>query len=860
MICSRVAVLEKKLEVLSAALRQKEQQSPNSPASQPLFSMSDMKTEPPRASPTESHSSSQSLAVNLDVNNTPLGHSPGLRNAGSNTNGSRVDGPELGHRDSYSSPQQSAKRPDDSSSPYANNGAQQSGSAQAQSNLQTNSAAPNDNTMQSSMEYKDISQIREKMVLLWNIMIKNSAARLANVEKGARLKSVTYDTDVVSQGLISIQGAEERLNIYMTKFYAPFPLVEIDHNRSLESLRRESPLLFMTVMSITSVAIQGHERRDACITLHNQTVDCIIYEAMILGNKTLEILKSLILLNMWNNTPETYQHQKSHLITHMCTTMAIDLGLGGSSFETQASGIKYERIVRPFLLLNPRTYECRRIWLCVYISSINVSMILRRPVYLVWSSYTEECCSMLEQPDRPLMDRRVAALARLNHLHEEITTVLQGAGDKANGPPDLNDPRTRCLIRYFEHKLKQISGMVTLGSTVYATALYLVQIYLHEFVMYAPLSPRYGRVPFSEHSLAIGSMKISIHTAQAVGWCYSSSVKCLEIMAALSLDEFAVMPMFCYTRISFCASTLLKLRTLYLTTPNFHQICTVTSSALQPINTIMQKLEQVIESYPVANFAVNFCFVLHVLICHFDRQLYCFFHPGEKPGDPKESTPSQINNGKFESQLEYEKRRTSSGPSSNSAPTAMNAPSSAFLKTTLQNPVIPPGTPASNNNQNFSQTPHFNSNSFLRPNSTPGGLTADNLSPADTSSTTLERPYAEMQPESPLDILSSVAIDSTLQKPFEDSSGSRNGSRSGSGSAGYNNAANHTDSQQESTLKPFSGLASLPLSRRLSAVYDGIGDGQQLLPDTEYPTWLVTDDFWKDLVPGIEALSGFDLY
>ncbi|KAF5094386.1 hypothetical protein D0Z00_003570 [Geotrichum galactomycetum] len=32
-------------------------------------------------------------------------------------------------------------------------------------------------------------------------------------------------------------------------------------------------------------------------------------------------------------------------------------------------------------------------------------------------------------------------------------------------------------------------------------------------------------------------------------------------------------------------------------------------------------------------------------------------------------------------------------------------------------------------------------------------------------------------------------------------------------------------------------------------------------PETsDLPTWFMTDDFWKDLVPGIEAFSGYELY
>lgn len=727
--------------------------------------------------------------------------------------------------------------------------------------------------MMPSENNRGIAEIREKMVHLWSIMSKNYVKRLENVENGPRMRTPTYETDVIAQGVISLEEAECRLKIYRVNFYSNYSLVEIPLDMTVERLRRESPLLFLAIMSITSVRIEGMDKQNACITLHNQAIDAIIFETMILGNKSLELLKCLILLNMWYNTPEMYHHQKSHLITHLCTTLAIDLGLGGTTYENQhAEGIKYDRILRPYLLLNPSTPECRKLWLCVYISSIQISTIIKRPVFLMWSKYTEECCTILEHPDRTIMERRVAALARLNHLHEEISMALQGSDSMC--PPDVNDPRTRCLMRYFEHKLYQISGMVNLGSSVYSTALYIVQIYLHEAVLYVPVCRHLGRAPYSEFSLAIGSMKVSIHTAQAIGWCYSGAVKCLEIIAAQSLEDLAVMPLFCYTRAAFSASTLLKLRTLYLTTPDFHQICTVKSESLGPINALMVKLEQVIARFPFANSAVNFCFVLQVLICHFDRQLHYFFHPEENPNKVKTEEAMSPRSEAIKSGSEGPKRglydtadtgsRRSTGYSADHDRTGSETP----------NNVSSTNTPGGGISSNV--------NIYLR---APSPVQPDG------------RRYSELQPDSPLNILSSVAIDSTLQKRLDqdgsehggyldDNNGSAGGSATTASTISTNTSLSSTNpaaemrarvavdqrpGTQEHTPKP-SGLTSMPLSRRLSAVYGSntgnggymaLGDVGQTGPaggNGDYPSWLVTDDFWKDLVTGAEALSGFDMY
>lgn len=56
---------------------------------------------------------------------------------------------------------------------------------------------------------------------------------------------------------------------------------------------------------------------DTALIINNQSIDSVMYDVMILGNKTLELLKCLVLINMWYNTPEMYHHQKL-ISLHIC--------------------------------------------------------------------------------------------------------------------------------------------------------------------------------------------------------------------------------------------------------------------------------------------------------------------------------------------------------------------------------------------------------------------------------------------------------------------------------------------------------------------------------------------------------------
>jgi hypothetical protein len=714
---------------------------------------------------------------------------------------------------------------------------------------------------------KDVKEIREKMISLWNKMTENSTLRLADIAKQDRMQSPTYETDVISQGLITVAEAQERLNKYRLHLFKKYTLIEVSEELTLEILRRENPLLFLTVMAVTSVALRGQGLKKVCITIQNQAVDAVIYETMMLGRKNLEILKCLILLNLWYNTPETYHHQKSHLITHLCTTLAVDLGLGGTPFESQQSNsMKYDRLIRPDVLLNPRTAECRKLWLCVYISSVHVSMIIKRPVYLMWSRYTEECCKILEQPDRSLMERRVAAIARLHHLTEEITCALQSMDSKA--PPDLNDPRTQYIIKEFELKLKALEDRANLGSQLFLSALHLVHVLLHEFAMYVPLSERLGRSPYSEYSLAIGTMQLSTHTAQAIGWCYSGAIKCLELIASQTVEELAMMPLFCYMRMAFSASALLKLRTLYLTTPDFHQVCTIKSASLEPINRLIDKLDSVIAEYPFANLAVNFCFVLHVLICHFDRQLHYFYNPTDRyqmAANQTSSTnsastttnPQHIN---INSTAVQEPRiNNSKGNNNNNQSNSSSSSAASTIHSTHNTPgsisgvndgIIPP---ILNNEDNYSSLPRSNAIEQRYSEQRRGGGASNTTNANAASGINNNNTMAGK-----LEFLSAIAT-----SPLPQITNSFTGPYRNSDESGLlpRPPPPPMPPQSDRAINTSSGGNATFFSPGSSG-NSGSGDNgiESAKHSKGYPNWLVTDDFWKDLVSGAEALTGFDLF
>lgn len=566
----------------------------------------------------------------------------------------------------------------------------------------------------------NIKETRVKLIAQWQLISSNDEIRVGAIKSAPRSRSPTKSDDIVSQGVISLKEAEYRLHIYKTTLYKNYPLVYLPDDANVEHMRTKMPLLFLTVMAVSSMFIpiekanelaKEHEATknqnasgnienhssddqktkfkrafDTALIINNQSIDSVMYDVMILGNKTLELLKCLVLINMWYNTPEMYHHQKAHLITHMCTTMAFDLGLGGYTVGAAASGlptqqntdsskngfsksdffasnetsiknprknslanqndqganindnninnngnsinnsnkeIKYDRILRPYMLHDPHSYRCRKLWLCVYICSISVSLVIKRPVYMMWSRYTEECCEMLEKPDRPDNERRVAVIARLNHILEQLSSSLQT--NDPSQPPDVNDPRTQSLLKYFESQLCKISNVgFQSQSRIFITNFHTTRLFLYESALYIPYSPFLGRSPYTEYSLALGVLNITIPVVQAIGNCYYASTSIIETFLAQTIPELACTPMFTYSRMVMAVSILLKLRTLYLTVPEIRAVCTVTKEEIKRIGILLEMLDEVNKTYAFSNCALNYSLVLRILIYHYDRQLHFY--------------------------------------------------------------------------------------------------------------------------------------------------------------------------------------------------------------------------------------------
>ncbi|ANB13540.1 War1p [Sugiyamaella lignohabitans] len=827
---TRVAVLEKKLELLSAALHE-QNNGGTGPSSVLVPKVGGPSTS---VGSLPSHWQGQSVSfqptntnnLNGSTNNTNVSNSMANHHQNQTiTNNNQTNKPA-----SFAIPQQhqvpppppmtfdSIKRtPSSTGGPITPEGGHyhyvSPGGNYHKSSLQTyesiNSSTPDDFELtytkddNSSAPRVDtgvnVETMREEMLRSWTTLAERSNKRLELLSVSAVPKVPKYETDVVANGILSEENAQARLDMFRNVVYPVYPIMVLPDDLTVEQFRREKPLLFLCVMSMTSMVQRDPSQFESSLALHNAAYEAIIYETMVLGSMTFELLQCLILLTYWYNEPEFYHRQKSHILANLAVTIAQDLGISGGTVPSNpATSLRFEKIVTPNVLIDSGNLECRKLWLLAYSANMNVLTASRKSPSAVWSDYNDECCQLIQNSKEvPIADKRIANISKLAHVFEDISKAFY-TKSKEQGPPNLSDMKTKFLLIHFEHRLGNINKSAKRAgqwSPSFDPYYHSINAYLHQAPLYVKYSASLGRSPFSEYSLAIDKTSFSQDEVECILECHTSAVKALEIFNSFGVEQYAMLPMFNYTRLVFCASILLKTLGLSMCNKAFRDVCRVPAGALSLVYGVLDRLTQVNIQYPFSNSATCFSFVIKLLLCHFDGQVQYFLceRNVEKRNIPNLQVSSQANSmdnqmtqqqqnqvpmqplqtvGQTQSQSQAQQAQMQQSQSQAQAqnPNLLYPTTSSILYNTLSGVNGSNGVP---NNVNLN-------------NSIPG---------------------------SPLEVLSAVAL----------------------------------DPNQRRSAEPPNTDVNPPKQRSSSA------------EEEEYPVWFVSDDFWKDLVPNVEAFSGYDM-
>ncbi|KAI5956637.1 cnxG [Candida margitis] len=427
--------------------------------------------------------------------------------------------------------------------------------------------------------------------------LTNELNALAN-RRTRMLKSNT-PPDVVSKGLITLPEAERRLHLYRSRILSFLPFIDVPDDITADALRTEQPFLFNAVMAASNTVntTVTDSDIDHALALDNEAIRSVCDEVMVVGRKSVELIKSMLILTLYYNSPELFRQRRYHLLNNISVSLLHDLGIVARpsySFDNSDGSLKQ----------NPEqktSEEYKSIVLIIYFSTVSICLILRRAIYIKWTPYVEECCIALENSSEEKY-RKLALFARINAALEKIHHIIHS--------PEIGDKRvssSQYMIQELQRQLTELRKKVSDNDHVFLSYLYSIEAYLHE--------PNLSNIFKPDES------QLSAVAVKAISNCTNSCLAALNEYNKLTSDQVAQMPLAFGSRVMYTGGMLLRLRFLILSLPSHIEKDLVPRDAVISIQKVSNLVEQAHNQHPTNHLLKKTRLVLQLFIQTYATQV-----------------------------------------------------------------------------------------------------------------------------------------------------------------------------------------------------------------------------------------------
>lgn len=261
----------------------------------------------------------------------------------------------------------------------------------------------------------------------WHLPLEN-AAQIWD-QTGEDPDSSAIVPDVVDQGILSMETAEKLYDRYLNKLLLQGPVVPL--SCTVAELRKEKPILFLAVMAASA----GSSDPALNLRLNQEAQQIYAKRISIQGRKSLELLQALCVSVVWTYPPEKTEELKFHQQVQMAATMAMDLGFGkrpkpsldSASWSPGLNDSIINKAETPHGAISTKpnrsdsgTLDSRRALLACYAFCTSVSMSLRLPNMLRFTSWMAECVEFIKtSPDAAPTDKSFIAWVELQRIVED---------------------------------------------------------------------------------------------------------------------------------------------------------------------------------------------------------------------------------------------------------------------------------------------------------------------------------------------------------------------------------------------------------------------------------------------------------
>ncbi|PYH72154.1 Zn(II)2Cys6 transcription factor [Aspergillus vadensis CBS 113365] len=153
---------------------------------------------------------------------------------------------------------------------------------------------------------------------------RNSPAEPAPTNSSLTLmQSPAGSGDVVDRGIVSLDMAQTLVSFFINEQMQFYPMVVLPSNTTAESLRRTSPVLFLSILAASSMTLNPHLAE----TLNEEMLKIFAERFFLRQEKSVELIQSILLMLIFYFPPTSRLQGQYYQYTHIATTMTLELGI-----------------------------------------------------------------------------------------------------------------------------------------------------------------------------------------------------------------------------------------------------------------------------------------------------------------------------------------------------------------------------------------------------------------------------------------------------------------------------------------------------------------------------------------------------
>jgi hypothetical protein len=255
-----------------------------------------------------------------------------------------------------------------------------------------------------------------------------------------------------------MEVATQTFNRFVNEMAPHMPVVVFPRGTTAADIRKSKPTLFLAILSAGS----GSNHPEIQRILTKEVMQIYANKIICSGEKTLELVQSLLISTLWYWPPDHFEELKFYQLIHLAAVMAIDLNICKNKSKTNrmtAVGLWRDLTWRKNRYPDPEALECRRVWLICYFLCCSASMGLRRQNLVRWTPYMAECIEVLENsPEAATSDKFLCQWVRSQKIAEDVGT--QFSMDDSCAKISISDTKVQFALKGFERDLQLWSEKV----------------------------------------------------------------------------------------------------------------------------------------------------------------------------------------------------------------------------------------------------------------------------------------------------------------------------------------------------------------------------------------------------------------